>query len=221
MDFPSNSRNPRPDPDEKPKATNPEPEESDIEPVLDGASTTRRKRPLGKRFVESFFSGEAPKSVMGYVVAEVLIPAAKDMIRDAGQEALDRILYRNGGDGGSRSRRRRDSPYVSYDRYASNKTTVRRDDPRERPSLSNRARAMHDFDEIVIPTRAEANEIIDRMYDRLKRYEQVTLAEFYKFTGNTPEYTDENWGWTDLRGVEPKKVRDGFIVDLPRPEHLK
>jgi hypothetical protein len=112
MDFPSNSRNPRPEPDDKPKVTAAEEvEESDIEPVLDGASTTRRKRPLGKRFMESFFSGEAPKSVMGYVVAEVLIPAAKDMIRDAGQEALDRILYRNGGgDTGSSRRRRRDSP---------------------------------------------------------------------------------------------------------------
>jgi hypothetical protein len=213
MDFPSNSKQPRPAPNEQ----TPQIEENKVEAVADGVI---RKKSLGKRFVESFFSGETPKSVLGYVAMEVLIPAAKDMIRDAGQEALDRILYRNGG-GGSSSRHSRNSPYVSYDRYASSKTTVRRDDPRDRLGPSSRARAMHDFDEVVLSTRAEANEVIDRMFERLKRYELVTVAEFYQFTNNSSTPPDENWGWTDLRGVEPKKVRDGFIVDLPRPEHLK
>ena len=220
MDFPSNSRNPKPGPDDQP--TPPAIEEKKIEAVANGVV---RKKPLGRRFIESFFSGETPKSVMGYVAVEVLLPAAKDMIRDAGQEALDRLLYRNGGGTTSSARRSRNSPYVSYDRYASSKTTVRRDDPRERDrersGLSSRARSMHDFNEIVFNTRAEANEIIDLMFDYVKRYEQVTVAEFYQFTNNTPYPTDENWGWVDLRGVEPKKVRDGFVIDLPRPEHLK
>lgn len=218
MDFPSNSKNPRlgPGPDDKPE---PSTEEKVIEPVAIEGAVVRRKKPLGRRFTELFFSGETPKSVLGYVASTVLIPAAKEMIRDAGGEALDRMLWggRNGEDR-SYSRRSRggSSPYISYGSASS-----RREDPRERPGPSRRARAMHDFDEIVIPTRAEANEVIERMYDLLNRYEQVSVAEFYRLTHNTPDYTDENWGWKDLRGVEPRKVRDGYVVDLPRAEHLK
>lgn len=219
MDFPSNSKNPRPSrpDDEKPE---PQSEEKVIEPVVVEGAGVRRKKPLGRRFLETFFSGEAPKSVMFHVATTVLIPAAKEMIRDAGEQALDRILWggRNGDDRSynRRSRSGSSSAYISYGSASS-----RRDDPRDRPGPSRRARAMHDFDEIVLSTRAEANEVIHHMYDLLSRYEQVTVAEFYRLTHNTPDYTDENYGWKDLRGVEPRKVRDGYIVDLPRPEHLK
>lgn len=74
--------------------------------------------------------------------------------------------------------------------------------------------------EIVIPTKAEANEVIAWMLDRLNRFGQVTVADFYRLVGINPNYIDESKGWTDLRGVESKEVRDGFIVDLPRPEQF-
>lgn len=221
MDFPSNSKNPRPPrPDEKPeKPEQPESEEKVIEPVVVEGAVVRRKKPMGRRFTELFFSGETPRSVLGYVAQTVLVPAAKEMIRDAGEQALDRILWGRNEDRGSSRRGSRSgssSPYISYGRASD-----RREDPRERPELSRRARAMHDFDEVVFPTRAEASEVITRMYDLLSRYEEVKVSDFYRLAHITPDYTDVNWGWKDLRGVETRKVRDGYIVDLPRPEHLK
>lgn len=207
--LPSNSKLSKPTPDEAPV-----PENKKIERVTTGTAV-RRKKPLGKRLTETFIGGDA-KGVWGYVLYDVLIPAAKDMVADAGREALERMLF---GDGRRDSRRDRRglgsvSGNVRYDRYSQG----RREDPR--PQLSRRARATHDFDEIILPTRAEAETTIERMFDVVAKYEQVTVAELYEMVGITSEYTDENYGWTDIRGAGVQRIRNGYLLDLPRPVHL-
>jgi hypothetical protein len=71
-----------------------------------------------------------------------------------------------------------------------------------------------------LATRVEAEEVIDRLFDVVSRYETATVADLYEMVGVTGNYTDDKWGWTDLRGASVQRVRNGYLLDLPRPEPL-
>lgn len=213
-EFPGNSRRVL-KPTEKKEKTTPE---KKIERVVE-SEVVRRRKPLGKRFLETFAGGDA-KSVLGYVMMDVLLPAAKDTIADAVSQGIERMLF---GEVRSTSRRTGHRPtggssgYVSYNRYTSGNPAMRREEPR---SVSSRARARHDFDEIILATRVEAEEVIDRLFDLVSRYESATVADLYELVGVSGNYTDDKWGWTDLRGAGVTRVRNGYLLDLPKPENL-
>jgi len=205
--YPSNSRTTKPAAEETKK----------VESVVTG-EVTRRKKPLGKRFAETFVGGDL-NTVAGYVVFDVLIPAAKDMVADAFSQGIDRMLF---GEvrGSSRSRSSRPAGtngYVSYNRMSSNKPTG---SGLNEFSRRESRRSSHDFDEIILATRAEAEEVIDRMFDLVNQYQQATVADLLELVGVTSNHVDHKWGWTDIRGAGVTKIRDGYLLDLPRPEAI-
>ena len=69
-------------------------------------------------------------------------------------------------------------------------------------------------------TRVEAEEVLDRLFDWIERYEQVAVAELYEMVGISGNFTDQKWGWTDLRGATVSRVGRGYLLNLPRPEPL-
>lgn len=217
--YPNNShsaRETKPDGD-----TSTDPDAKKFEKIISG-DASRRKKPLGKRFAETFFGGDS-KGVVGYIIFEILIPAAKDMTSEAGNAFLDRVLYGETRTGGRRigARPGGSNGYVSYNRYASSglsQSILRREDPR--PELSRRARGSHDFEEIIVPTRAEAEMVIDKLFAVLSQYGEVSVVDLCEFVGIKPEYTDKKWGWRDLRGAGATRVSNGYLLDLPRPEPI-
>lgn len=214
--YPSNSHKAKPNSEEKPEAKK-------IEAVVTGG-VTRRKTPLGKRLAETFIGGDA-RTVGGYVVFEVLVPAARDMITDAFTQGIERMVY---GEVRSSSRRTGVRPsgqsgYVSYNRIAQSNNRPRTGglDEFRRREPDHRARANHDFDEIVIATRVEAEEVIKRLFDILESYDTATVADLYELVGITPNYTDGKWGWSQLPGAGVVRVRDGYLLDLPKPQPVE
>jgi hypothetical protein len=198
-----------------------QPQEKEIKRVISG-DAVRRKKPLRKQFSETFVAGDM-KSAMRYVMFDVLIPAAKDMISEAGAQGLDKLIY-----GETRGRRGgrvygstppADGPqsgptgFVSYSRYAmgSRQTGPQR-------TMSRRARSQHDFDEIILSSRVEAEEVIDKMFEIISRYGAVSISDLYELIGLPSTHTDNKWGWTDMRGAGVTKVREGFLLDLPEPK---
>lgn len=194
-----------------------EPEGKNITKVVTG-EVRRQKKNLGQQLAETFIGGDV-KSVAGYVFLEVLVPAAKDMIADMFSQGIERILY---GEAKSASRRTGSRPsgtsgYVSYNRVASSSTP-----PWNKPPEQARiSRAAHNFDDIVLATRPEAEEVISTMFDILSTYEQVTVADLLEMVGLKSEHTDHNYGWRNLQGLSAVRVRNGYLLDLPRPESLK
>lgn len=209
-EFPSNAHK------SKDKTAKPR-EEKKVERIVQ-SEVVRRKKPLGRKLSDTFVSGDA-RSVWAFVAVDVLIPAAKDMIADAVSQGVERMIYGEARSTSRRHGRRPNEPYTNYNRYSS---PYRRPDPREerRPQLSRRARANHDFDEIILPTRAEADEVLDRLFDLVSKYESATVADLYDLVGVSGNYTDDKWGWVDLRGAGITRVRHGYLLDLPRPEPL-
>jgi hypothetical protein len=115
---------------------------------------------------------------------------------------------------GSKTRRDKDRSYVSYNSYSSrDRDRDRRDDRRE---LSQRDRARHNFDDILISSRGEAEEVLSHLVDLTIDYGQASVADLYDLVGITGEFTDNKWGWTDLRSASVSRVRDGYLLNLPR-----
>jgi hypothetical protein len=83
-----------------------------------------------------------------------------------------------------------------------------------------RTRHPHNFDDIILETRADAEEVIDTLYNILRKRDFVLVSDLYDAVGEPASYTDENYGWTDLHGTRPYKVREGWLIDIPRPELL-
>jgi hypothetical protein len=143
---------------------------------------------------------------------DVLLPAAKDMIVEAGSQGIEKLIF---GD----SRRRPMSPqsgptgHISYNRYSMGN---RQSGPQR--AISRQARSRHNFDEIVLDQRAEAEEVIDRLFDVVNRYESATVADLYELVGLSSTHTDNKWGWTDLTGAGVSRIRGGYLLDLPEPE---
>lgn len=209
-EFPSNSHN---------QKNVEKPEQKKVEKVVQGV-VVRRKKSLGKRMAETFTGGDA-KGVWGYVMMDVLLPAAKDMVADAVSQGVERMIF---GEARSASRRTGQRPggnngFVSYNRYSPNTPRDnRREEPRHNPS--RRARANHDFDEIILPTRVEAEEVVDRLFDLVAKYDQATISDLYDLVGVSGNFTDEKYGWTDIRGAGVTRIRNGYLLDLPKPEIL-
>ena len=86
--------------------------------------------------------------------------------------------------------------------------------------MSRQSRARHNFDEIVLDERVEAEEVIDRLFDLVSRYEAATVADLYELVGLSSTHTDNKWGWIDLTGAGVTRVRGGYLLDLPEPESL-
>jgi len=212
-DLPSNSHMNRPQ-------ETPKPEPKKVEKVVTG-KVVQRKKPLGKRLHETFIGGEA-KNVGSYVIFEVLVPAMKDTIADIVSQGIERMLF---GESRSTSRRtgfRTGTPsgHVSYNRYSSSAPWNRGRPEEPRPSVSRRVRGTHEFDEIILATRGEADEVIDRLFDLISKYEQATVNDLYELVGITGSFTDERWGWTDIRGAGVTRIANGYLLNLPKPDPL-
>lgn len=213
-DYPSNSHKKA-----APKKEIDEPKK--IEKIVEG-TVVRRKKSLSKRFTETFIGGDA-KTVGLYLMYDVLLPAVKDTLADAMSQGVERMLFGESRPSSRRSGSRHSGQgsYIAYNRYAPNQPRQNeRYGRQEPPGISRRARANHNFDEIVLETRVEAEEVIDQLFAILERYESVAVSDLYELVGITNTPQDEKWGWTDLRGASVSRIRNGYLLNLPKTEPL-
>lgn len=189
-----------------------ETEEKKVEQIT-SSPAIRRKKGLGKQFKKTFFGGDA-RTALSYMIYNVFIPSTKEAFVDAVQQGIRQLVL-------GESSRQRNAPvsgpsgYVSYNRYAMGQGQQRA--PR---TLSQRGRARHDFDEIVLETRQEAEDAIDRMFDLVGQYGSATVSDLYELVGIQSTHADQKWGWEELRGAGVSRVRGGYLLDLPDPEPL-
>jgi len=187
--------------------------EKNIEQVTTGS--VRRKRPsLRKQFKDTFISGTVRGSLQ-YAVLDVVLPMVKDMVVEAGASALERLFFGEGRRrGGSTIPQSGPYGHVNYTRYSSQSSARM---PSAQRAMSRRARQAQDFDEIVLDSRTEAEEVIDRLYDLVGKYDTATVADLYELVGLASNHTDYKWGWADLHGAGVQRIRDGYLLDLPDP----
>jgi hypothetical protein len=193
----------------------PEPEEKLVEKVTVNP-VTRRKMPLSKRFFRTFFGADG-RTVIDFVMHDVFLPAAKDTLLDMVVQGMERAMFgtvrtasRRTGWGSSSSGL---AGYTNYTKFSKPASPSRREVPGR--EISHRGRSQHDFDEIILATRAEGEEVLRRMYMLLEQYGQVTVADLYDIVGISEQFTDNKWGWGDLQGSSVVRIRSGYVLDLP------
>lgn len=209
--FPSNSKS------SKKEEPTQKPEEKKLEKVVTG-TVKQQKKSIGKRLADIFLEDNT-KSVGSYIINDVLIPAAKSMICDmVGWGGFAEILL-FGDKRGSRTRRAGNRSYTSYGSYykSSERDGWDRESPRD---ISKIARARHDFGEIILETRGEAEEVLSHLVDLTIDYGQATVADLYDLLGIDSNFTDNKYGWTDLRNASVNRVRGGYLINLPRTQAL-
>lgn len=170
--------------------------------VVTGAVKVQKKSEFQK--LKDNFISEDAKNVKSFVIMDVLIPAAKKAITDIVVNGLDMILY-----GEVRNKNRSSiSSKISYHNYYD-----RRDEPR---GDSNRTRNGYSYDNITLETRGEAEDVLTRMCELIDTYGIASVADLYDLVGISHNYTDNKYGWTNLRNAETVRVRDGYMLNLPK-----
>lgn len=173
-----------------------------VEKVVHGRVRTKPKSGVSK--ITDVFISEDAANVKSYIVMDVLVPAVKKAISDIVRDGIDMILY-----GESRGRKSSSvSGYVSYRDYS-------RSDDRDR-FRDSRSRSSYAHDDIILDSRGEAEEVLTRMDELIDMYGNVSVADLYDLVGKSSEYTDNKYGWTNIRNAEPIRVRDGYMLKLPK-----
>lgn len=177
-------------------------EEKKVEKVITGPVKMKKKGGFGK-FFKNIVSDDA-KDIKTYLVSDIVVPTIKKTISDT----VDMILF-----GGSRKNRSVASR-VSYRSYY--------DEPRTRDARESApAPSVVGYDDITLASRGDAEEVLSRMNELIDLYQIVSVADLYDLVGLARNYTDNKYGWTNLRDAEVVRVRDGYKLDLPRPLPIK
>lgn len=194
------------------------PEKKEVQRVTKG-KVIQRKKPLHKKFFEAF----RPEDGRGFIevaLLDVLVPGIKDAVANTATDAIENAL----GVGGRSSNRRRSGGggggYTSYSGMGGGRSRGRRDRDDDRRPGRRDTRVSDDAREIVLDSRVEANEVLDNLYELLSKYDAATMRDLLSMVGEPHNPTHEDWGWTDLRGARVHRVREGYLLDLPRPEAL-
>lgn len=175
--------------------------EKKVEKVVTGKVVTKKKSKFSQ-FTDEFISEDA-KNVKSYIFGEVLIPAIKKAISDIVTDGIDMILY-----GESRGGRKRSTAdRVSYVNYY---------DRGNKPSNKQPTGSLYSIDNIFLTTRGEAEEVLERMDEIMDTYGLVRVTDLYDLVGITGNYTDNKYGWTNIRNAEIVHTRDGYHIKMPR-----
>lgn len=168
-----------------------------------------KKKGFVKRLATKILADDA-QNIKTFIVSDTIIPAIRNLIYDMATGALDMSLF--GGNGGPRRRdKNKTRSYVSYQGYYTGDRRDRVSDRREQ------TKSRSNMNDIVFESRGEAEEVLTSMIDVIEEYGQVTVANLYELVGMTGEFTDNRYGWTNLASAKVNRVRDGYIIDLPRP----
>lgn len=180
-------------------------EEKRVQKVVKGPVKTKKNEV--RKFADIFIS-EDVANVKNYIFMDVLVPAIKKAIYDIVTNGIDMFLY--GGSG--RSRSGSSGTKVNYRNYYDQKNT----NNNYRGSEPSRNHNAFDYDDIVFSNRGEAEAAKQQMQDIVARYGIVTVNDLYEMTPLSAPYTSQKYGWMDVSNVEVVRVRDGYILKLPR-----
>lgn len=180
--------------------------EKRTEKVVNGIVKQRKKTGLS-RAADTFLPGDV-NSVKSYILMDVLVPSIKRAISDIVCNGINMLLGEP-----NRGRNGNAGTKVSYRSYYQDKD--------DRPAYNRpRVQAQYSYDDIIFDNRGDAEAVLDRMEELLDRFDVVSVADLFDLAGISCQYTDNKYGWTDLRSAHVERVRDGYVISLPRATSL-
>ena len=165
------------------------------------------------RKLADIFISEDISNVKNYIFMDVLVPAIKKAVYDIVTNGIDMFLYGGSGRGKTSS----NAPKVSYRNYYDQKNNNVNNN-NYRGSENTKSHNGFDYEDIVFSNRGDAELVKQQMRDVIARYGFVTIADMYEMADPnlTAPYTSHKYGWMDVSSAEAVRVRDGYILKLPR-----
>ena len=167
-----------------------------------------KKKGAVRKFADTFIS-EDVSSVKDYIINDFIIPLIQKTICDVFEEIPKTIFY-----GKSSKGRRSYSDRVSYRSYSDRDRRYR---DREEP----RNRSRFDSDDIVFDSRGEAEKVLSVMDEIMDEYDLVRVSDLYDLAGLSCPYVWNDYGWTNIRNAEVVRVRDGYVIKMPRATNIR
>lgn len=200
-------------PDYKPNSNKYKKEQEEAKAAIEERRVTAvvqgkvKKKSDIRKFADNFISDEA-ENIGSYIVMDLFVPAVKNLILDIITGSAEMLF--------GTDRRKRGSgrsvidkvSYINYnDRY--------RD--RDRRETSNVRRSACDFDDIIVNSRGEAEDVFTQLEAMIETYKVARVSDLYDLVGITGPHTANRYGWTNLRNAEAVRLRDGgYLLKLPR-----
>lgn len=181
-------------------------DEKKIEKVINGTAKVKKKSDA-RKFADVFIS-EDVTNVRDYIWMDVLVPSIKKVISEMVSSGIDMILY---GESGRSKKSSTSGSRVSYRDYYDD----RRDHVRD-----TRVRTRFDYDDLIFETRGEAESVREQMDDVIDKYGFVTVSDMYDMADITAPYTSNRYGWTNIRNAEIVRIREGYVIKLPKAKPI-
>ena len=155
--------------------------------------------------LKNIFISKDISTVKDYVIYDLIVPTIKKIIVGSLDIALN-------GDRGSSYRYGSDK--ITYRDYASISSGRTYSDRRvsDEPNYY-----CNDF---IIPDRGEAERALAQLDDIMETYHFVTVSDLCETVGVSSKYTDNDYGWTDIRDAKIVRTRDGYLINMPKAHPL-
>lgn len=184
--------------------------EKKVEKIVSGSVKTKKRS--GARTIADAFMPEDIGSVKRYILTDIILPTIKKMFYNIFQNSLDAIFGEIG-----RSKSSTPASRVSYRSYYeperkrdTHTSTMRNGYSYD--SISGR----YSYDDIIFDNRGEAEDVILRMEEVINMYGIVSVADMYDLVGIVGNHTDNKYGWTNISSAQVVRVRDGYLIKLPK-----
>lgn len=179
-----------------------------IIPVTDAVKVNR---PATRRFLDYIFA-ESPKSLGAKIGREVIVPRVKAGFEEACNSFLSGMLW----GGGPRPMSNIVSSAVmrggnnAYHQVSSTGIGA----PSSTPPVS---RNSGNYEDLICPSQEKAEMLLANLFALHNQYNVVTVADLYELANITPAPSHNAFGWMSLDGARISKVREGYLLELPRP----
>lgn len=175
-----------------------------------------QKKSLVQKLAKSIIE-DSIESVKERAFNDIIVPGLKSLIFDTITDMADAMLfgnseYSNGYSSRNRSSSRRQEDRASYSGYYDKKSRRNRRDNDRRSSWSDYSM---EPDDIKVKTRRIANNALAEVDKCIRKYGQASIADLYDAVELTSDWTDSQYGWTDIRGAKIRPIRDGFMIIMP------
>lgn len=201
-------------------------------------STAKSNAPKEKPAVKAVASGKVSKAnvikkagsaiiaedggtVKNYILTQVIIPTLKKTLVDIVQNGISILVYGTAAgfnrpsNGYGNSWNNQSNGYFNNIYARPNTYMSYGSGPRPAPMNTT------GLNDIVFETQGDAEAVLSLMNEILAEYGRVSIADYYSASGQpASNYTDNNFGWTDLYDARVIRSYSGWQVRLPRPRPI-
>ena len=165
------------------------------------ANAKLKKKSEIQKIAETFVAEDLNK-VKNAVLMDVIVPAVKKVISDIVTNGIDMLLY-----GEVKHNKTTTTSKIGYNSMYNSQNQA---------NTARVARSSYIYNDIILSSRGEAEEVLNQMNEIIGTYGVVSVADLCEIVGVTGEFTDNKYGWSDIRDAYVERSKDGYMLKLPR-----